>query len=98
MNRILVTRITRHFLGALLLIASGAALAQDFTLDQSVIAPGGESSAGGDWTLDATLGQPAAGVAEGDDFVLFAGFWVPDSVEAPQREVLFADGFEGDNP
>jgi len=98
MNRILVTQINWHFLGALLMLAAGAAAAQDFTLDQSVIAPGGESSAGGDWTLDATLGQPAAGVAEGDDFVLFAGFWVPDNVEPPQREVLFSDGFEGDNP
>ncbi len=98
MNRIRPTSIDRYFLGALLLIASGAVLAQDFTLDQSVIAPGGESSAGGDWTLDATLGQPVAGVAEGDDFVLFSGFWVPDGVEPPQPEVLFSDSFEGDTP
>lgn len=82
---------------ALVTCAPGA-LAQDFTLEQSVIAPGGESSTGDNWTLDATLGQPAAGVAEGDDFVLFAGFWVPDSVEPPLREIFFADGFEGDSP
>lgn len=82
---------------ALALVAAPA-FAQDFTLDRAVIAPGGESSSSGEWTLEATLGQPAAGVAEGDDFILLSGFWTPDSVEPPQREVLFVDDFEGAPP
>lgn len=76
------------------LAAAGFAPAQNFEMEQSVIAPGGDTATGDDWTLDATLGQPAAGVAQGDAFVLFAGFWVPDNVEAPPTEVVFSDGFE----
>lgn len=96
MNRIRIPNACR-WIGtafAALLLSAPMAVAQDFVLEQSVIAPGGETSSGDDWTLDATLGQPAAGVAQGDEFVLFAGFWVPDNVEAPPSEVVFSDGFE----
>ena len=85
-----IGRDSSPWLNALLLIAAGTARAQDFTLDQSGIAPGGEQFAGGDWTLEAMRGQPTAGVAEGDNLALFVGFWAPDNVAKVSTIVTYS--------
>lgn len=48
----------------------------DFALTQTVIAGGGNSSAGGDFTVDSTSGQAVAGrVLRHHPFALTSGFW-----------------------
>ena len=48
----------------------------DFTITQSVIAAGGENSAGGDFLVDATTGQAVAGgIKRGGQFAATTGFW-----------------------
>lgn len=48
----------------------------DFTITQSVIAGGGQNSAGGSFALDGTIGQSIAGNAStGSPFAITSGFW-----------------------
>ncbi len=48
----------------------------NFTITQSVVAGGGQGSAGGAFTLDGTVGQAVAGNAvSGPPFAVTSGFW-----------------------
>ena len=49
-----------------------------FTITQSVIAGGGQQSAGGTFSLDGTVGQTIAGNSvSGAPFAVLSGFWTP---------------------
>lgn len=82
-----------RFSTALLILACIPAAAQDFTLDQGVIASGGGDAVGGDFSIEGTIAQPVVGRSSGGDFVLDAGFWTPEPA-LPSEEVLFQNGFE----
>ena len=78
---------------ASLVLLCAPVVAQDFTMEQSVIASGGVTAQGGAFTLDGTIAQPVAGKSSGGGFELDAGFWTPEpSIQGP--EVLFRNGFE----
>jgi hypothetical protein len=57
-------------------ISAAAQSGGDFTITQSVIANGGQQTAGGAFSLDSTIGQADAGSAlSGSPFVVTSGFW-----------------------
>ncbi len=69
------------FLAITLGLLGGAVRAQvatggTYSLDQSVIAGGGEqSSTGGTFSLDGTIGQSSAGTLSDGSYIIFGGFW-----------------------
>ncbi len=63
-------------LAALSIIAMGAAIADDYTLDWRTMDGGGATrSTGGAFALSGTIGQADAGVLAGGPFTLSGGFW-----------------------
>jgi hypothetical protein len=59
-----------------------------FSLDQSVIAGGGGSSAGGNFALTGTAGQDAAGTkSTGGSFAVTGGFWQSTALSPTAAEV-----------
>ncbi|MBS0197152.1 MAG: hypothetical protein JSR77_10370 [Planctomycetes bacterium] len=68
---------TRHFIGAISLLAASTAYGQDFSIPWYTIDGGGGTSSGGDFTLSGTIGQhDAGGPMTGGDFSVTGGFWV----------------------
>jgi len=84
--------------GALLLAATGLALAQNYRIDWSTTDSGGAlktDSVDGQWQLSGTIGQwdgTESLELAGAGWTLTGGFW---PVTVDQTEMLFRDGFEG---
>ena len=62
-----------------------------FTIEKSVIAAGGTTSAGGAFTVESSIGQPAAGSATGGQFSIFGGFFTPPNL-APTAAAVSVSG------
>lgn len=92
MKRNLHITLTSMFFALLSLTATAQVASNPpYTLEQSVIAGGGQNSAGGTFALDGTIGQSAAGNAlSGSPFAVTSGFWTFTSA------VPEALGFEAD--
>jgi hypothetical protein len=78
---------------AVALIATAAAVADDFSIDWWTVDGGGAAwTTGGDFELSATIGQADAGITlTGGDFELVGGFWAG----ALEPEFCFGD-LDGD--
>ena len=83
---------------AVLLLCAASALAQssggEFEITGSTIDAGGGASFGSTFELTGTIAQPDANLqpSTGGEFVLAGGFW------ANGTDILFSNGFEGDQP
>jgi hypothetical protein len=74
---------------ALLLAATFASHAQNFSIDWFKIAGGGGASTGGVYSISGTIGQhDAGGTMTGGNFSLNGGFWALYSVQTPGAPVL----------
>lgn len=63
-----------------------------FTITKSVIAGGGDRSAGGTFVLDATIGQAITGTSTGGTFVLSSGFFASGETLSPVGTMFDFDG------
>ncbi|WP_223786721.1 hypothetical protein [Marinicella meishanensis] len=86
----LTTNIKRIWLVTLFL-AFCAQSGELYTMDSSVQAPAGGSTAAGEYQLQGTFGQPAVGHTSGGEFTLHSGFW---ATTPPPNDLIFADNFE----
>lgn len=60
----------------LIAVIAAAQSGGNYTITESVMASGGNRSAGGDFALDSTTGQPTSGGAlRGNPFAITGGFW-----------------------
>ena len=64
-----------RFAVAALVLAAGAARAQNFAIGWHTMAGGGGASTGATYSVTGTLGQPAAGIMAGGNYALAGGFW-----------------------
>jgi hypothetical protein len=93
----LFIKLKLHVAAALLVCAPVSVAAQiaaggAFTLEKSVFATGGGTSANGSFALAGTGGQTAAGTtSNGVPFMQSAGFWVPDQL-APSAAGVLVEG------
>jgi hypothetical protein len=60
---------------ALLLAATFASHAQNYSIDWHKVAGGGGTSTGGVYSVSGTVGQPDAGSMSGGNYSLSGGFW-----------------------
>lgn len=75
-------------LGAALLGFTSLAVAQPFSIDRSVIAGGGNASAGGVLALSGTIGQPATGQMNDNRYVMEGGFWSALAPNSPPDQPI----------
>ena len=85
-----IRRTTFHCLsaGLWLLFATGAANAQNYSIDWHQIAGGGGTSTGGVFSVSGTIGQADAGAMTGGNYSLTGGFWSLIAVQTPGAPLL----------
>ncbi len=60
----------------ILLLLTSSAIAQNYSIDWSVIASGGGRSASANYQANGTIGQAIVGQASSESYILQSGFWV----------------------
>lgn len=84
------TKFTTALLVLFLSITVPAQSGGSFIITESVVAGGGERSAGGAFTIDGTVGQAVAGQRANNAAAVHAGFWNPQQFAPTAAEVAIS--------